>query len=1113
LAGQGGSPLAPRSHAPDTGSGTLGDFRLLREVGRGGMGVVYEAEQISLGRRVALKVLPFASTLDSRHLQRFKNEAHAAAQLHHTNIVPVFATGCERGVHFYAMQYVEGQTLAQMIADLRSRIADLRKPVELPSGANSPTGPYVPQSATCDLESAMALTPPVVGRSTERSAQTPAYFRTVAHLGIQAAEALEHAHQLGIIHRDIKPGNLLIEQSPAPANDLPLTTYHSPPRLWVTDFGLAHVQSQAGLTMTGDLLGTLRYMSPEQALAQRVPVDQRTDIYSLGVTLYELLTLEPAFRGTDRQELLRQIAFEEPKAPRRLNRAVPPELDTIVGKAMEKNPADRYATAQEMADDLERYLKDEPIRARRPTLMQRARKWSRRHRHVVWSAAVCLIVAAAVLASAAGWLMRDRAAQREKVAGDVRAALKEADTLRRQARPLIDNPYQWFVSLAAARSALQRAEALAGPVEGLDPAVLAEITETKKQLLADERDRDFVARFEDIRMQATEVDVVGNRFKLAEAYARLKHAFEPYGIHPGATPARAVVDLIRQRPLPIQHRLRVALLYWYVFTRHPNQPDWEWYQAVATAGDVDPWWAQALAALNPGDWPKLKELLRNAPVERQPPALLILLATRLSPHLEPTKLELLGRVQSANPGDFWANFEYALALAQAHPPRCEEAIRYYSAAVALRPDNPGAHLNLGSALNDKGETSRAIAEFHKALILDPKLAAAHHNLALALEKKGLRDEAIAEYRAAFSLREDWAEAHCNLAQLLLRKGELQAGIEELRRGHELGSRRPDWRYPSAKRLLSAHTIFGVALAKQGKLDEAIAEYRKALTLNRKPGVGQKDLEIEALAEAHYNLANALEKKGLLDEAIAEYREVIRLGEDLAEAHCNLGQALLKKGQLEQAVQELRRGHELGSRRPDWRYPSAAWIRNAEQLIALDAKLPKVLRGEVQPADAAERLALAWLCQMRKKLYATATRLYAEAFAAQRLLADDLKASHRYNAACAAALAGCGQGEDAATLPSAERARLRQQGLDWLRADLASHASSVDGGPAEARAFAQVVMQRWQRNTDLAGVRGTALAKLPEAERQAWGQLWVDVEQTLRKTKQKDTKDTKKKASD
>jgi serine/threonine protein kinase len=276
----------------------LGDYRLLRELGRGGMGVVYEAEQLSLGRRVALKVLPFAATLDPRQLQRFHNEARAAASLHHPHIVPVYAVGCERGVHYYAMQFIDGRSLDDVLYQLRQ-----------------------PDQPAAEADSRRDTVPDAHGQAGTLSSprQGRGYYRRVADLGIGAAEALEHAHQLGVVHRDIKPGNLILDGRG---------------HVWVTDFGLAQCRSDARLTQTGDVVGTLRYMSPEQALAQRGVIDQRTDVYSLGATLYELLTLQPVFGGQDRQQLLRQIAFEEPARPRRVNRALPAELETIVLKAL-----------------------------------------------------------------------------------------------------------------------------------------------------------------------------------------------------------------------------------------------------------------------------------------------------------------------------------------------------------------------------------------------------------------------------------------------------------------------------------------------------------------------------------------------------------------------------------------------------------------------------------------------------------------------------------------------------------------------------------------------------------------------------------------------------------
>jgi serine/threonine protein kinase len=411
---------------PAVAPGTpLGDFRIVREIGRGGMGVVYEAEQLSLGRPVALKVLPFAAAMDAKQLQRFKTEAYAAAQLHHTNIVPVYGVGCERGVHFYAMQYVEGQTVAAVIVAQRKlaggspRSDDATTPY---LGADAAPAPNVARPP--DVTRVTDTTQPAA-LSTPRSPKGAAYFRTVANLGIQAAEALEHAHQRGIIHRDIKPGNLLVETT---SIDRERETGGEALRLWITDFGLAHCRNLAGLSIAGDLIGTLRYMSPEQALANPGTVDQRTDIYSLGTTLYELLTLQPVFAGNDRQQLLRQIAFEEPVPPRKLDKLIPVELETIVLKAMEKNPGDRYATAQDLADDLQRFLDDKPIRARRPTVTQRAAKWVRRHKAMAWMG-VGLLAVLAVGSSVSALIIADQrnlAEQRRLDAEQERAAAQQA---------------------------------------------------------------------------------------------------------------------------------------------------------------------------------------------------------------------------------------------------------------------------------------------------------------------------------------------------------------------------------------------------------------------------------------------------------------------------------------------------------------------------------------------------------------------------------------------------------------------------------------------------------------------------------------------------------------
>ncbi|MCH8045475.1 MAG: protein kinase, partial [Planctomycetes bacterium] len=470
----------PASDPPEELAGKpLGDYQLIRQIGRGGMGVVYEAEQLSLGRRVALKILPFAAVLDDQQIQRFKNEARAAATLDHPGIVPVYSVGCERGVHYYAMQFIEGQSLAEVIEGIRAGESGKRKAESGEAADSSNSKSQIPNpKSQIDTLALVAL-------STQRESNAPAFFRNVAEIGVQVAEALDHAHSQGIVHRDIKPGNLLLDVKG---------------RVWITDFGLARIETDAAITATGDILGTLRYMCPEQALGKHKIVDERADVYSLGATLYELLTLRPVFAGRDRQELLDEIAHQEPTAPRRLNRAVPAELETIVLKAIEKRPEDRYASARLLADDLQRLLDDKPIRARRPTTLERATKWSRRHQPLVRFAAALLVLTTVGLAASTFFIARekdrtsDALATAESERENARVAADRARAMSREARRAVDEMYlevaqRWLrdqphttaVQEEFLRKALSFYQRFAAE-RGGDPSVLAKTAQAHKRV-------------------------------------------------------------------------------------------------------------------------------------------------------------------------------------------------------------------------------------------------------------------------------------------------------------------------------------------------------------------------------------------------------------------------------------------------------------------------------------------------------------------------------------------------------------------------------------------------------------------------------------------------------
>ena len=369
---------------------TLGDFRLERQLGQGGMGVVYEAMQLSLDRRVAVKVLPFAAMLDVRQRKRFQNEARAAATLDHPNIVPIYFVGQERGVHFYAMQLIGGQSLAEVVQGLKlfaepggeddSKIETV--------GASSESGAQ-PQA---ENQNRLNEENDNVNLSTQRSESRREFYASITELGIQAARALQHAHQHGVVHRDIKPGNLLLDETG---------------KLWVTDFGLAHVDAHDSMTGHGDVLGTIGYMSPEQVSGTKL-VDARSDVYSLAATMYELLTLNRPFAETKLEAQSRR----NPPAPLRSHdRQIPADLETIVLKAMSDDPVDRYASAEDFAADMQRFVSGQSITARRPTLGDRMSKWFRRHPKLVVTgmATVALVFAALATSFMLVWNAQDKA--------------------------------------------------------------------------------------------------------------------------------------------------------------------------------------------------------------------------------------------------------------------------------------------------------------------------------------------------------------------------------------------------------------------------------------------------------------------------------------------------------------------------------------------------------------------------------------------------------------------------------------------------------------------------------------------------------------------------------
>jgi serine/threonine-protein kinase len=1032
------SPLLPEDAALPEVPG----YEVEAVLGRGGMGVVYRAKHLALKRTVALKMLA-AGHPDPAERARFRAEAEAVARLQHPNIVQIHEVGEAAGRPFIALEHVAGGSLA------------------------------------------------------ERLAGRPLPPRDAARLVAALAEGVYLAHSRNLVHRDLKPANVLL------AGNADTPVGQCQPK--VTDFGLVRqLDTDSGQTFDGVVLGTPSYMAPEQAEGRARSAGPAADVYALGAILYECLTGRPPFQGATLLETLEQVRGREPTAPSTLNRLVPRDLETICLKCLRKEPERRYSSARELADDLGRFVRGEPVAARPVGVAERLRKW-------VWRrpAAAGLLAAVVLLVAVGGtgtWLLsrqwaaaRNRQAQTE---GEVRRVLE-------QTRGPLEEAWQ-------AQDLAKLTEALAEGNRAVDIARSGEAgaavrqeaeafrAEAGERLRRAKKNRALLEAVLDVSApQETRPDQAGrlmvlNQPSVEEQYAA---AFRGWGLDVDGTAEAEAAQRLRAEPDVVVQEVIAALDGWMLERRGRRTAPWrrlfriadrldrsdrrrllrallvgglppraEWVAGLAGVGS--PWpalWEQARG----NTWRQLLEVRKEIDPRKEPTLTVVLLARACAAVGDPAAAEqVLRQAATAQPGQVVLLDALGKLLERQGLSRLEEAIGYYRTARGQRPH---LGISLSKALLGAGRAAEAGEVMQELVLLQPDNAAFHFYLGVAAYYQKKYGEAETAFRKALDLGLGFAEVYSNLGGALNvqgRHGEAEAVLRKVIR------LKPDF--------ARAYTNLGSALIGRQKYGEAEAVLRKALVLE------------PDYAEAHCNLGNALLGQQRHPEAEAAYRKALDLDPGLNEAYYGLGNSLKRQARFAEAAAALKKASELLPAT----HPGRGWARQLQQqcqrYAALDARLPAILQGTKKPASAAEHIELAQLCRF-KQLYAAAAHFYAAAFASAPRLADDLKAGHRYNAACYAALAAAGQGEDAAKLDDKERTRLRQQALDWLRADLVLRTRQLKSDRSADRAEVQQALRHWQQDIDLAGLRDReAMAKRSAQEQKASARLWADVAELLKK---------------
>jgi serine/threonine-protein kinase len=812
-------------------------YEIEREIGRGGMGVVYLARQCRLNRLVALKMLLPEACGNEQQWRRFQTEAEIIARLHHPHIVQVYEVGEIDGRAFCSLELIDGGNLAEAL-----------------------------DGQPC---------PP----------------RVAAELLATLAEAVQAAHEKGVLHRDLKPANVLLSFSrdaessersaPAytqgrrdanvPANAL--RSEDSASRLngvvaKLTDFGLAkQLTTDQGLTESGMVMGTPSYIAPEQVQGRVRELGPPADVYSLGAIFYEILTGRPPLLGPTVLETLQLVLSHDPLPPRSLQPRIPRDLETICLKCLHKDPGRRYGTARELSKDLRRFLSGEPVRARRAPVWERAARWVRRR------PATAAVIAFLVLAAAGGtYLVRqhelDRleAARRQAELGDaVVSALDKVADLRQQAR--------W----GEARAVLEQVRQQLGPAGAED---------LRRQVAQAEAELVLVDQLDAARLKGSVW--MGSGFDNASAVREYTAAFRDAGLGDETEAAEIVAQRIRESA--VREQLVAALDDWAMWLGNQEPARREWLLAVARLADPDSWRNRSRAAEVWRNRRALERLAREANVSELSPQTVFALAGQLR-GCGADSVPLLKAAQRRYPGDFWLNMELGSVLVASK--RDEEGLGYLRAAVALRPRAGAAHTNLGLALAQAGRVDEGIAEYKKALEIDDRNVYARTNLGGALYQKGRVDEAIAEARKAMEIDPMVFQAPANLAMALYDKGLLDEAIAECRKALKLEPRHA-----------SSHSILGRSLQDKGDLNGAIVAFRKLVEIE--PGD----------VSAHCSLAHSLYQKGRLNEAIAEYKKTLELDPKLSAVHDAIGIALRDKGRLDEAIAEHEKALEIDPKNVD-----------------------------------------------------------------------------------------------------------------------------------------------------------------------------------------------------